>query len=59
MVRKNGVYVIELAVDKSMKKAAAKMEVDAVGVDGADDGEEVTFKTRLDEADMGVFRRRA
>ena len=56
LVRKNGVYVIELATEKDSKKAAAKMEIS--GIDGNVDGD-LTFKSRLGEEDMAVFRRLA
>ena len=52
LIRKNGVYVIELVTENGAKKTGSKMEID--GVD-----EDVTFNHRLDEEDMGVFRRRA
>ena len=63
MVRKNGVFVLELAVDGSNKVTPVEMEMGALEAETADadagDYGGAMFWDRLDERDMGVFRRRA
>ena len=65
MVRRKGVYVIELEGAKEKVKGTARMEVDEVTATAAQtatasSGEgDMIFKHRLSEEEMGVFQRRA
>ena len=56
MIRKNGVFMLELETDK----VGMKTNMDVGAVTGGDqDEEDMVFRGRLDDEGMAVFRRRA
>ena len=57
MVRRNGVFILELEAEKVVAKAG--MDAGAVVGEGPEEGEDMVFRGRLDEEGMGFFRRRA